>query len=189
MFKNEIGQTIPGLTIHGVPAPYGVVNERSVRATAGIMFSIGFFTLLYTFFTKDYFLLQVVVSTFFFDFFIKVLWGPKYSPLSFLGKTIVSQQKPEYVGAIQKRFAWTLGLLMSGSVLLISIFFEIRGILPLSLCATCLSFMWLESSAGICVGCKIYYFLIDKKIIKTPQIRPACPGGSCSLKNTKKTED
>ena len=181
MYVKDIWKIIPWLEIHGKPAPYGVLNERAIRATAWIMFAVWFFTMLYTFFTRDYSLLQIVVTTFFLDFLVKVLWGPKYSPFSFLGKTLVSKQKPEYVWAIQKRFAWSLWVLMSWSVLLISIFFEIRWILPLSLCATCLTFMWLETSAGICVGCKIYYFLIDKKIIKAPTIRPACPGGSCSL--------
>lgn len=183
MILKDIWQIIPGLEIHGKPAPYGVLNERAIRSTAGIMFAVWFFTMLYTFFTKDYSLLKIVVTTFFFDFLIKVLWGPKFSPLSFLGKSLVSKQKPEYVWAIQKRFAWTLWVLMSGSVLLISIFLEIRWILPLSLCATCLTFMWLETSAGICVGCKIYYFLVNKWILKEPAVRPACPGWACSLKH------
>lgn len=181
MFAKDIWQIIPWLEIHGKPAPYGVLNERAIRATAGIMFAIWFFTMLYTYFTRDYSLLQIIVTTFFLDFLLKVLWWPKLSPFSFFWKLLVSKQKPEYVWAIQKRFAWSLGVIMSGSVLLISIFLEIKWILPLSLCATCLTFMWLETSAGICVGCKIYYFLVDKKIIKEPTIRPACPGGSCSL--------
>lgn len=182
MFAKDIWQIIPGLEIHGKPAPYGVLNERSIRATAGIMFAIWFFTMMYTFFTQDFSVLKIVVTTFFFDFLIKVLWWPKYSPISWLGKIIVSGQKPEYVWAIQKRFAWSLWLIMSGSVLLISIFLWIKWFLPLTLCAICLSFMWLETSAGICVGCKIYYFLVDKKILKEPAVRPACPGGACSLK-------
>lgn len=182
MIAKDIWQIIPWLEIHGKPAPYGVLNERAIRSTAWIMFAVWFFTMLYTFFTRDYTLLQIVVTTFFLDFFVKVLWWPKYSPISFLGKTLVSKQKPEYVWAIQKRFAWSLWLIMSWSVLLLSIFLWIRWVIPLSLCATCLTFMWLESSAWICVGCKIYYFLVDKKILKEPTIRPACPGWACSLK-------
>lgn len=182
MIAKDIWQIIPWLQIDGKPAPYGVLNERSIRATAWIMFAVWFFTMMYTFFTQDFTVLKIVVTTFFFDFLVKVLWGPKYSPIAFLGKKIVSKQKPEYVWAIQKRFAWTLGLIMSGSVLIISIFLGITWALPLILCGTCLWLMWLESSAGICVGCKIYYFLVNKKIIKEPAVRPACPGGSCSLK-------
>jgi hypothetical protein len=182
MFKKEIWEIIPGLKIEGKPAPYGVLNERSVRATAGIMFAIWFFTMLTTFYTKDYILLTFVVIGFFIDFFIKVFFWPKYSPLSFFGKLLVKNQKPEYVWAIQKRFAWTLWLIMSGSVILLAIIFEIRGILPLALCSICLIFMWLESSVWVCVGCNIYSFLLKKWIMKQPEIKPACPGWVCSLK-------
>ena len=182
MIAKDIGQIIPWLQIDGKLAPYWVLNERSIRATAWIMFAVWFFTMMYTFFTQDFTVLKIVVTTFFFDFLVKVLWGPKYSPIAFLGKKLVSNQKPEYVWAIQKRFAWTLGLIMSGSILTISIFLGIKWALPLVLCGTCLGLMWLETSAGICVGCKIYYFLVNKKIIKEPAVRPACPGGSCSLK-------
>lgn len=37
------GATIPNLMIHGKPAPYPVVNERAVRAGAGMLFALGFF--------------------------------------------------------------------------------------------------------------------------------------------------
>ncbi len=33
MYKKEIGEIISGLQIHGVDAPYGVLNERVIRAT------------------------------------------------------------------------------------------------------------------------------------------------------------
>lgn len=34
--KKEYGQVIPRLMINGEPAPYPVVNERSVRVAAGM---------------------------------------------------------------------------------------------------------------------------------------------------------
>jgi len=37
------GKTIPGLTIDGKPAPYAVVNEREVRAGAGLMLLMALF--------------------------------------------------------------------------------------------------------------------------------------------------
>jgi hypothetical protein len=33
----QCGEVIPGLKINGKPAPYPVMNERAVRATAGLM--------------------------------------------------------------------------------------------------------------------------------------------------------
>jgi len=106
---------------------------------------------MYTFLTKDFFLVQLVLPLFFLNFIILVLWGPKYSPISMLGRFFVRKQKPEYVGAIQKRFAWSLGLIMSGAVMILIFGFGVTGIVPLSLCGICLILMWMESSLGICV--------------------------------------
>lgn len=186
MYKKEIGQIISDLTINGEPAPYWVLNERSIRATAGIKFFIGIVTLLYTFFTKDFSVVNVVLPLFFLNFLILVLWGPKYSPVSKLGSFFVRKQKPEYVWAIQKRFAWSLGLVMSGIVMLLIFMFWITGLFPLLLCSICLVLMWMETSLWICVGCKIYYWLIKKWFLKEPQYRPACPGWACSLNFSKK---
>ena len=94
---------------------------------------------------------------------------------------MVKNQKPEYTGAIQKRFAWSLGLLMAVSMIIISMVFQTRGALPFSVCIVCLSLLWLESAFGICVGCKMYYGLMNLGIIKKPKEMPACPGGVCSI--------
>jgi len=177
------GSVIPNLKINGVEAPYPVVNERAIRATAGIMFALGFFTLLYTIFhCGDMRVAQFVVPLFTLDFLLKVI-NPLYSPLGFLGRLLTKNQKPEYVGAIQKRFAWLLGLIMASAVSIILFVFQIRGPLPIILCSICLLLMWLESACGICVGCKIYYWLVDKKLIKKPDVNPACPGGVCDIKH------
>jgi hypothetical protein len=186
MYKKEIWHVIPGLKIHWQDANYGVLNERAVRATAGITFAIWFFTMLTTYYTKTYFLLYGVVTFFFIDFLIKVLWGPKYSLLSRLWSFLVRKQDPEWVWAIQKRFAWGIGLFMSFLVMNISIVFHVRGMLPLSLCSVCLLFMWMESSLWVCVWCNIYSFLEWKGMIKKKDIRPACPGGVCRVPQVKK---
>ena len=176
------GTIIPNLEIHGKPAPYPVVNERAIRATAGIMFLLGFFTFATIFYTKDYSLMYVVVPAFWLDFLLKSVWGPQYSFFGHIGRKIVSNQKPEYVGAIQKRFAWSLGLIMASSMIVIAMIFQIKGLLPFSICLTCLTFMWMESSLGICVGCKIYNYLLKKGVLQEPAFQPACPGGSCCIK-------
>lgn len=176
------GKKIPGLVINGENADYGVVNERAVRATAGIMFIIGIATFFYISKTGSYTPLYFTVPAFWLDFLLKTFWGPQYSIFGYFGKLCVSNQKPEYVGAIQKRFAWGIGFFMASTMMIISLGMGIRGVLPFTICLTCLTFMWLESAFGICVGCKIYYFLLNKKIIAQPLQRPACPGGACSIK-------
>ncbi len=180
--KKTYGKIIKNLVIDEKPAPYPVVNERGIRAAAGIMFAIGISTLFTVVYTKNYQLMNIVVSIFWLDFFFKTVFQPKYSIFGFLGELFVKKQKPEYVGAIQKRFAWGLGLIMATIMIIVAILLEMRGIIPLVICSTCLLFMWMETALGICVGCKIYGFLLKKKIIKTPKFRPACPGGVCKLK-------
>lgn len=57
----KYGKIIPGLTIYGKPAPYPVLNERAVRAGAGIMFVLGFFSFMQAFYVKEYVYLKYVV--------------------------------------------------------------------------------------------------------------------------------
>ena len=179
--KNNYAQIIPGLVIDGKPAPYQVVNERAIRATAGIMFAIGFATFLTVRLTGNYVPMYIVVPAFWLDFFLKAVFTPRWSIFGFFGKWIVRKQKPEWVGAVQKRFAWSLGLGMASLMMILALGMQVRGMVPLSICGICLTLMWLESSCGICVGCKIYGWLLKKGWIATPEHRPACPGGVCSF--------
>ncbi len=181
MFGIQYAPIIPGLEIDGQPAPYPVVNERAIRATAGIMFVIGLSTFLYVQLTRDFTPMYFVVPLFALDFFLKSVFTPRWSIFGFFGRLIVRGQRPEWVGAIQKRFAWSIGLVMALTVLTITVGFGIRGVLPMAFCGVCLTFMWLESSAGICAGCRIYSWLLARGIISMPEYRPACPGGVCSL--------
>ena len=175
-------EIIAWLKIHGKPAPYPVVNERAVRASAGIMMLVGTITFFVVYTTKNYLYLYPTVIAFWIQFFVSVVWWPMWAPFSFLGRFMTSKQKPDYVGAIQKRFAWGLGLIMATSMLIVTAWFGITGIIPFAICVICLIFMRMESALWICVWCKIYYKLVKTGKIKQPEHRPACPGGACSLK-------
>ena len=61
----------------------------------------------------------LVVAAFWVDFVLKVFFGPGWSYIGWIGARIVRKQKPEYVGAIQKRFAWSIGLGLSSIVLVL----------------------------------------------------------------------
>lgn len=178
----QSGETIPGLEINGRPAPYPVLNERSVRAGAGIMLMLGSGAFALALLSQDFRMLKIVVVFFFIDFFSKVILGPKFSLVSNIANLIVRHQKPEYVGAIQKRFAWGIGLTMASLMIILLYMFEVRGPINLIVCLICLTFMWLETSFGICVGCKIYYGLMKIGFITEPEYAPACPGGACPIK-------
>mgnify|MGYP000935186690 CR=1 FL=1 len=177
----QIGSVIPGLTINGVPAPYPVINERAVRAGAGITFALAFFSFFHAFYLQDFSYLKILVVVLFIDFFSKVILGTRFSPFSRLAAWIVRAQKPEYVGSVQKRFAWSIGLAMSSTMLLLLFVFEVSGLPNLILCGVCLTFMFAESAFGICVGCKLYQWLLRAGIIDAPEYRPACPGNVCAI--------
>jgi len=178
----QYGKVIPGLEIEGSPAPYPVLNERAIRAGAGIMLMLGTSAFGLAFLDQNYDWLKIVVVIFFIDFFTKVVIGTKFSPISNIAQLIVSKQRPEYVGAVQKRFAWTIGLMMSTLMIVLLYVLKVNGPINLSVCLICLTFMWFETSFGICVGCKIYYGLIQIGVLKKPAIPPACPGGACPIK-------
>lgn len=176
------GTIIPNLTIHGQPAPYPVVNERRVRGAAGIMFAIALSTFVYVLSTKNFTPVYVVVPIFWLDFFLKTVIHPKYSLFGNLARPFVQNQEPEWVGAIQKRFAWGIGLVLATIMIVGPIFMHIRGLLPFTVCSICIFFMWLETAFGICAGCKIYGFMIKRGILHEPDVREACPGGACRIK-------
>ncbi len=176
------GAIIPGLMIDGKPAPYGVVNERAVRATAGIMFLVGIFTFSWIQSTNNYIPLMIVVPLFWVEFFLKTVFDPRYSIFGIVGTWATRRQRPEWVGAAQKRFAWSIGLILASIMLITSVGFQVRGWLPFTICMTCLAFMWMESTLGICAGCAIYSRLLRQGVIKMPEHRPACPGGACAIR-------
>lgn len=178
--KKEYGTVIPNLVIQGRPAPYGVVNEREVRAVAGIMFAIGL-SALWLVLLGDYrMFLYVLVPLFFLEFLLKVAISPNASLFRWLTLPLLKKQQPEYVGAIQKRFAWALGLGMA-TIMLVLVLSGVRGVWPFLICGTCLLFMFLESSFGICVGCRIYSWLLARGILKEPEHKPACAAGVCEI--------
>ncbi len=177
---------IPWLQINGKPAPYGVFNERWIRATAWIMMLVGFFAFVIVFTTKDFVYLYPVVIAFLIQFLLSVVWWPQVAPFSILWERFVRKQKPDYVWAIQKRFAWSLWLAMAITMTVVTIWFWLTWFIPFAICITCLFLMWMESALGICVGCKIYYWLIRYWVLKEPIHRPACPWWACAI-NFKKT--
>ncbi|MCS6983228.1 MAG: DUF4395 domain-containing protein [Candidatus Absconditabacterales bacterium] len=176
------GYRIPGLVIDGEEIFYDVLNERSIRSGAGVMFVIGFGTMMYTFLTKDFSVLMIVLPLIFGEFVIRVFISPRFAPLACLGDLLVKNQKPDYVGAVQKRFAWGLGLVMASIMMILVFVVGYQGPRLLAICGTCLLFMRLETSVGLCVGCKIYYRLREKNILPDPGYRPVCAGGVCSIK-------
>jgi hypothetical protein len=151
-----------------------VLNEREARAGAGILFAMGLLSLMNAVALGHLIVTQVFIIFFTLDFFMRVI-QPRYSPSLLLGRFFVQNQQPEYVGAIQKRFAWSIGLLLAVPMFyLLVIDFQPNPIKVL-VCIICLLLLFLESAFSICVGCKI--FGIFKKDPVTH-----CPGGVCEIR-------
>jgi hypothetical protein len=109
------------------------------------------------------------------DFFIRIFINPNYSPSLIIGRFFVQNQKPEYVGAKQKRFAWSIGFVLSVIMFLIIVVFEIMTPIKIAICLLCIAFLFSETAFGICIGCIIYH--------KTQKNRPLyCPGNVCEVK-------
>jgi hypothetical protein len=151
-----------------------VINEREARASAGILFVFALFSFLYAFNFRDFKFTQIFVAFFFIDFFIRVIINPRFAPSLIMGRFFVSNQVPEYVGASQKRFAWSFGLILS-IIMGYLLYFEIMlPFVKIPICVLCLFLLFSESAFGICVGCKVYNFLYKDKA-------KYCPGGSCEI--------
>ena len=112
---------------------------------------------------------------FFTDLMIRVFINPKFSPTLILGRWIVQDQTPEYVGTPQKKFAWTIGIVLSATMFFHLVIFNATSPVAGIFCIICLAFLFFESSFGICLGCKFYPLFFKDKT-------QYCSGEVCSLK-------
>jgi len=156
------------------------VNEHEVRAAAGITLVIGAVAFAYAYFARQYVPLQVVASFFFVEFLIRVTAGIRHSPVGNLARALTRSQPPDWVSAKPKRFAWTLGLVMTLAMTIITNT-GIRGWLPRSICLVCLTLMWMEAVLGLCLGCRIHGLLVRRGwVSKDPEFE-VCADGSCEV--------
>ena len=161
-----------GVTLPEYEVP--VLNEREVRAAAGLFCIIAGFAANRSWYTADCTATRIVVVAFFVDFILRLI-NPLFAPSLILGRLIVGNQRPEYVAAAPKRFAWSIGLGLASLMLYLVMFEDINGTMNLivcGLCLLCMGLMFMEAAFGICVGCSIYNFFNAEKA-------KFCPGGVC----------
>lgn len=151
-----------------------VLNEREIRAAAGIFFVFAFVSVLLAVLNKNFVVLKYFILAFLLDFIIRVFINPKFSPTLIIGRLIVSRQVPEYVGAAQKKFAWIIGLIMVLIMLVLVVFVNSYSPITGLICLICLIFLFFESSFGICLGCLFYGWYYGKKA-------KYCPGEVCEV--------
>jgi hypothetical protein len=163
-----------GETVEGYNIP--VLNEREIRAAAGILYFFTFLSLMFILFKGNFLMIKYVIPVFLTDFLIRVLISPKYSPTLIIGRLIVSRQTPEYVGAAQKKFAWIIGIVLSGAMFVLMVIVNSYSIITGLICLICLIFLFFESVFGICLGC-IFYNMVYKEKAQH------CPGEICEVKD------
>jgi hypothetical protein len=163
-----------GEHIDGVSFP--VLNEREIRASAGILF-LGIFTsVMFIEFKNDFLPIKYFIAIFLADFLIRVFLNPRFSPTLIIGRLIVANQTPEYVGAAQKKFAWIIGVALSAAMFILMIVLNSYSLITGIICITCLIFLFFESAFGICLGCKFYPLFFKEKPKR-------CPGEICDVKS------
>ena len=165
----QFGENIEGSDI-------AVLNEREIRAAAGILFLATFISAMFVSFKHNFLPIKYVLTVFLADFIIRVFINPKFSPTLIIGRLIVSNQVPEYVGAQQKKFAWVIGVILSATMFIFIVIVNSYSIVTGAICLVCLAFLFFESAFGICLGCKFYPLLFKER-------GRCCPGEVCDKRS------
>ena len=163
-----------GQDVAGYDIP--VLNEREIRAAAGLLFIIMFLSIMLAILKGNFLMFKYSVTAFLTDMLVRVFVNPAFSPFLIAGRLIVRNQFPEYVGARQKKFAWIIGIVLAATiftlVVVVNSYSPISGII----CMICLIFLFFETAFGICIGCKFYKIFYKEKA-------QYCPGEVCDIKS------
>jgi Domain of unknown function (DUF4395) len=163
-----------GENVNGYDIP--VLNEREIRAAAGILFLATFISLILIMFKNNFMPVKYVITFFLADLLIRVFINPRFSPTLILGRLIVRNQVPEYVAAAPKKFAWIIGVVLSATMFIFMVVVNSYSPITGIVCLVCLLFLFFESAFGICLGCKFYSLFYRKKA-------QYCPGEVCDKRS------
>jgi hypothetical protein len=163
----RFGEDVPG---YDVP----VLNERAVRASAGILFLFAIVSFMNAWQQGNFQPTRLFVVAFLVDFTIRIFVNPRFAPSLIVGQWIVRHQQPEYVGAPQKRFAWAIGFALASAMMYLIVLNNVIGPINLLVCVLCLLLLFFETAFGICLGCKVYNLFNRNKA-------QLCPGGVCEV--------
>ena len=163
---------------------YKVLDERVVRASSGIMLLIGTIASINGFIFNKYEIIPWLVGFLALNFAISIFINPKFAPTTLLGRLMTYKQSPLPIGAVQKRFAWSLGFTLSVVIFVLSFYLQndVKYFEPVCfLCLICLLLLFLETAFGICIGCKMYLLTLKVGLLPKPKERPNCMGDACEV--------
>jgi hypothetical protein len=161
---------------------YAILDERVMRGSAGVMLLVGIVAFIFGFVVKDYAVLPYLSGFLVLNFAVGLFVNPKLSPTVIVARLATFRQSPLPIGAIQKRFAWSLGLTLTSAIFAMSLLLvdDATWFEPVCmLCLICLLFLYLETAFGVCVGCQLYFLALRLGLVKKPAVRPNCMGDSC----------
>lgn len=165
----EFGETVEG---YDVP----VLNEREIRAAAGLLFLMMFVTINIAGGHQNFTPIKYAICVFLADISLRVFVSPRFAPSLILGRLIVRNQTPEYVGAPQKKFAWIIGVVLALTMFILMVVMNTYSPITGVICLVCLIFLFFETAFGICIGCKVYGLVYRTKA-------RYCPGEVCDVKS------
>jgi hypothetical protein len=169
---NNFGEVVEGYAVR-------VFNEREVRASAGILFFFAIISFMNAWLVGDFELTRLFVVAFLIEFFVRIFINPRFAPSMIIARFFVRNQKPEYVSAAPKKWAWSLGLVLAITMFYLVVMHDIKGPINIFTCISCLTLLFFESAFGICLGCKIYSLFN----------RDNCPDGNCEIVSNEKIQN
>ena len=134
------------------------VNDKAARVVAAGVLTMCALTLVFGW----YWLLILVAA----GFLLRVLAGPRLSPLALLATRVIAPRlgEPRYVPGPPKRFAQGIGLAMTGAAAVLALAVGSSGAADALLVAT-IAAASLESLLGFCVGCQLFALLMRLGVI------------------------
>lgn len=146
------------------------VNEKAARAVAAGVALLTAITLA----TGAWWMSAVLAV----GFLLRVLSGPRFSPLGQLATRVVAPRlgPPVETPGPPKRFAQAIGLTVTTAAA-IAWFAAGSATVPAVLLSVLLVFAMLESVAGFCAGCWLFAQLMRAGVIPNPPARPAPTSG------------
>ena len=135
------------------------VNEVAARTVAGCVVVLIGATILFEISALMWFIA--------YGFLARVLTGPSLSPIGLLAtKVLVPLMgvRPRLVPGPPKRFAQSIGLVLSVAALLLNYVFGLQAA-AYSVLGVVLFFAALESVIGFCMGCYVFARLMDLGLI------------------------
>ena len=134
------------------------VDEVNARLVAGGVVALGLAAVL----LQAHWLLPVL----FVGFVLRVLAGPRLSPLALLMTRVVRPRldvAERIVPGPPKRFAQSIGAAFTGTATLLWLAGAVGA--AQALVAVLVAFAALESFGGICVGCKVFALLMRAGVV------------------------